>query len=155
VRVDLYDKDTFGSSVKVAIPNTNRGHVFDATVTEDGRLIVAGCYLSETGQRHCFVGFANPDGHVSPMVDTGKFSPMQVSTCDGATVWALGWQRTGTDLDRESFNEPYHVLREYRLADGKIVNSALDRTTFARWSQPALQKFPDLTMRCSGKVLSI
>ena len=43
VRVDLYDKDTLRSSVKVSIPNTNPVHVFDATVTEDGRLIVAGC----------------------------------------------------------------------------------------------------------------
>ena len=42
VRVDLYDKDTLRSSVKVSIPNTNRVHVFDATVTEDGRLIVSG-----------------------------------------------------------------------------------------------------------------
>jgi hypothetical protein len=41
VRVDRYDKDTLRSSVKVSIPNTNRVHVFDATVTEDGRLIVA------------------------------------------------------------------------------------------------------------------
>ena len=156
VRVDLYDKDTFRSSVKVSIPNTNRVHLFDATVTEDGRLIVAGCYLSETGQRHCFVGLANPDGHVSPMVDTGRFSPTQVSACDGATVWAIGWLRTGPDLDRES-NEPYRILREYRLADGKMVNSALERTTFARWPLPGLSGhgFPDLTMRCSGKVLGI
>ncbi|HEX8892263.1 MAG TPA: hypothetical protein VF783_03010, partial [Terriglobales bacterium] len=152
VRVDLYDKDTLRSSVKVSIPNTNRVHVLDATVTEDGRLIVAGCYLPETGQRHCFVGVTNLDGHVSPIVDTGKFSPIEVSTCDGATVWAIGWLRTGPDLDRES-NEPYHILREYRLADGKMVNSALERTTFARWSPPARSShhnFPDLTMRCSG-----
>jgi len=129
VRVDLYDKDTLRSSLKVSIPNTNRVHVFDATVTEDGRLIVAGCYVSETGQRHCFVGLADLDGHVSPIVDTGKFSPTKVSACDGATVWAIGWLRTGPDLDRES-NEPYRIRREYRLADAKMVNSALERTTF-------------------------
>jgi hypothetical protein len=70
------------------------------------------------------------------MVDTGKFSPTQVSTCDGATVWAIGWLPTGRDWDRESFNEPYHIMREYRLADGKMVNSALERTTFARWASP-------------------
>jgi hypothetical protein len=121
VRVDLYDKDTFRSSVKVSIPNTNRVHVFDATVTEDGRLIVSGCYLPENGRRHCFVGVANPDGHVSPIVDTEKFSPMQISTCDGASVWAIGWLRTGPDLDREARDQPYHILREYRLADGKMV----------------------------------
>ncbi|HEX8893537.1 MAG TPA: hypothetical protein VF783_09440 [Terriglobales bacterium] len=43
VRVDLYDKDTLRSSVRVSIPNTNRVHVFDRTVPEDGQLIVAGC----------------------------------------------------------------------------------------------------------------
>ena len=64
VRVDLYDKDTFRSSVKVSIPNTNRVYVSDATATEDGRLIVSGCYLPEKGQIHCFLGLANPDGHV-------------------------------------------------------------------------------------------
>jgi hypothetical protein len=156
VRVDLYDKDTFRSSVKVSIPNTNRVHVFDATVTEDGRLIVSGCYLPENGRRHCFVGIASADGHVSPMVDTGKFSPMQVSTCDGASVWAIGWLRTGPDLDREAL-EPYPILREYRLTDGKMLNSMLQRTTFARWPPPAYSghDFPDLTMRCSGRVLGI
>ncbi|HEX8802220.1 MAG TPA: hypothetical protein VF772_26590, partial [Terriglobales bacterium] len=51
-------------------------------------------------------------------------------------------------------------LREYRLADGKMVNSVLERTTFARWPSPALSGYsghgvPDLTMRCSGKVLGI
>jgi hypothetical protein len=93
---------------------------------------------------------------VSPIVDTGKFSPTKVSTCDGATVWAIGWLRTGPDLDRES-NEPYRILREYRLADGKMVNSALERTTFAPWPLPGFSGhgFPDLTMRCSGKVLGI
>jgi hypothetical protein len=91
------------------------------------------------------------------MVDTGKFSPKQVSTCDGASVWTIGWLRTGPDLDREAFNEPYPILREYRLTDGKMVNSALERTTFARWPPPAFSghDFPDLTMRCSGKVLGI
>jgi hypothetical protein len=157
VRVDLYDKDTFRSSVKVSIPNTHSVHVFDATVTEDDRLIVSGCYLPENGRRQCFVGVANADGRVSPIVDTGKFSPMQVSTCDGASVWAIGWLRTGPDLDTEALDQPYPILREYRLTDGKMVNSALERTTFSRWPPPAYSghDFPDLTMRCSGRVLGI
>jgi hypothetical protein len=157
VRVDLYDKDTLRSSFKVAVPNSNDVSLSDATVTEDGRLIVSGCYFPEKGQIHCFVGVANPDGQVSPMVDTGKFSPIQVSTCDGVTVWAIGWLRTGPDLDRESRDQPYHILREYSLPDGKMVHSTLERTTFAPWAPPALSghDWPDLTMRCSGKVLGI
>ena len=47
VRVDLYDKDTLRSSVKVSIPNSNDVHVFDATVTEDGRLIVSSKAMSD------------------------------------------------------------------------------------------------------------
>lgn len=156
VRVDLYDKDTFRSSVKVLIPKSRDVSVSDATVTEDGRLIVSGCYLPEKGQTHCFVGLANSDGRVSPMVDTGKFSPQQISTCGSVTVWAAGWLRSGPDLDRES-GESYQILREYRLADGKMVNSALERTTFSSWPPPAFSghNFPDFTMRCSGKILGM
>ncbi len=153
VRVDLYDKDTFRSSVKVSIPNSRRVDVSDATVTEDGRLIVSGCYLPENGRRHCFVGVANPDGQVSPMVDTGKFSPMQVSTCEGASVWAIGWLRTGPDLDREALDEPYPILREYRLSDGKMVHRA-GTNDICSWPPPALTpgpNFPVFTMRCPGK----
>jgi hypothetical protein len=83
VRVDLYDKDTLRSSVKVSIPNTNRVHVFDATATKDGRLIVSGCYLSETGQRHCFVGLADPDGHVSLGWDWYRGMSANVPRCMG------------------------------------------------------------------------
>src|SRR5437879_2670516 len=156
-RVDLYDKDTLRSSFKISIPNSRDVSLSDATVTEDGRLIVSGCYLPQKGQIGCFVGIANPDGRVSPMVNTGKFSPIQVSTCDGATVWAIGWVRTGPDLDREARDEPCHILREYRLADGKMVNSTLERTTFEPWPPPAFSghDFPDLTMRCAGKLLGI
>jgi hypothetical protein len=156
-RVDLYDKDTLRSSVKISIPNSRDVSLSDATVTEDGRLIVSGCYLPEKGQIRRFVGIANPDGRVSPMVDTGRFSPKQIDTCGGATVWAIGWVRTGPDLDREATDEPYHILREYRLADGKMVNSTIERTTFAPWSPPAFSghDFPDLTMRCAGKLLGI
>jgi hypothetical protein len=157
VRVDLYDKDTFRSSVKVSIPNSNDAGVSDATVTEDGRLIVSGSYWAEKGLIHGFVGVANPDGRVSPMVDTGMFSPRQVTTCDGASVWAMGWLRSGPYFDRDAWDEPYPILREYRLADGKMVASALERTTFAHWPPPAHSGHdsPDLTMRCSGKLVGI
>jgi hypothetical protein len=80
VRVDLYDKGTFRSSVKVSISDSNDARVSDATVTEDGRLIVSGSYWTAKGRIHGFVGVANPDGHILPMVDTGKFSPRQVTT---------------------------------------------------------------------------
>ena len=87
-RVDLYDKDTLRSSFKISIPNSRDVSLSDATVTEDGRLIVSGCYLPQKGQIGCFVGIANPDGRVSPMVNTGKFSPIQVSTwCHGMGDW--------------------------------------------------------------------
>jgi hypothetical protein len=154
-RVDLYDKDTFRSSVKISIPNSRDVSLSDATVAEDGRLIVSGCYLPEKGQIRCFLGIANADGRVSPMVDTGKFSPKQVSTCDGATVWAIGWVRTGLDLDRESINEPYHILREYRLVDGKMVSSTLERTTVAPWASPSLSQRPDVMMQCRAKILGL
>jgi hypothetical protein len=157
VRVDLYDKDKFRSSVKISIPGSNDTRLFDATVTEDGRLIVSGCYWPEKQPIHCFVGVANADGHISPMVDTGKFSPMQVTTCDGASVWAMGRLRSGPYFDRDAWDEPYPILREYRLTDGKMVASALERTTFAHWPPPASygHDHPDLTMRCSGKILGI
>jgi len=87
-RVDLYDKDTLRSSFKISIPNSRDVSLSDATVTEDGRLIVSGCYLPQKGQIGCFVGIASPDGRVSPMVNTGKFSPIQVSTwCHGMGDW--------------------------------------------------------------------
>jgi hypothetical protein len=157
VRVDLYDKDTFRSSVKVSISDSNDAGVSDATVTEDGRLIVSGSYWTAKGRIHGFVGVANPDGHILPMVDTGKFSPRQVTTCNGASVWAMGWLRSGPYFDRDAWGEPYPILREYRLADGKMVASALERTTFAHWPRPAFSghDFPDLMMRCSGRVLGI
>ncbi len=157
-RVDIYDKDKFRSSVKVLIPDSKDTRVTDATATEDRRIIVSGCYLPWKDHIRCFIGVAHPDGHVSPMVDTGKFSPKQISSCDGATVWAIGWLRTGPDLDRDSPTDPYHILREYRLSDGKMVNSTLERATFALAPGPAVpsgHNYPDLTLRCAGKLLGV
>jgi hypothetical protein len=91
------------------------------------------------------------------MVDTGHFSPKQISACDGTTVWALGWIRSGPDLDREARDESGDILREYRLSDGTMVRSTLKRSMFPPTSRPAFSghDFPDVTMRCSGKLLGI
>jgi hypothetical protein len=94
---------------------------------------------------------------VSPLVDTERFAPMKISTCDGATVWAMGWLRAPPYFDRES-DEPYDVLRLYRLSDGKIIESALARSTFPARSHPSSPggfESPELTMQCRGTTLGI
>ena len=129
-RVDLYDKDKNQASVRVAIPGYSDFSLSDATVTLDGHLIVSGCSFADVGGKiHCFIGLTSRDGHVSPLIDTERFAPMKISTCDGATVWAMGWLRAPPYFDREG-DEPYDVLRLYRLSDGKIVESELPRSSF-------------------------
>jgi hypothetical protein len=156
-RVELYDKDKDQASVKVAIPGYSDLSLSDATVTPDGHLVVSGCsHADEGGKIHCFIGLASRDGHVSPLIDTGTFSPTRISTCDSATVWAMGWLRAPPYFDRES-GEPYDVLRLYRLSDGKIVDSELARNSFPHWSDPSGRgyKSPELTMQCRGTTLGI
>ena len=162
-RVELYDKDKDKdkdkdqASVKVAIPGYSDLSLTDATVTPDGHLVVSGCSRADDGGKiHCFMGLASRDGHVSQLIDTERFAPMQISTCDGATVWAMGWLRAPPYFDRES-DEPYDVLRLYRLKDGKIVESALPRSSFPARSHPARSGSgdPELTMQCRGTTLGI
>ncbi len=108
-RVELYDKDKDQASVKVAIPGYSDLSLTDATVTPDGHLVVSGCsHADEGGKIHCFIGLASRDGRVSPLIDTGRFSATRISTCDGATVWAMGWLRAPPYFDREG-DEPYDV----------------------------------------------
>jgi hypothetical protein len=157
-RVDLYDKDKDHASVKVVISGFSDFSLSDATVTPDGDLVISGCSRADEGGKvHCLIGLASRDGHVSPLIDTGAFSPTRISTCDGATVWAMGWLRAPPNFDRES-DEPYDVLRLYRLSDGKIVDSELARNTFPAWPGPSLPgefELPDLTMQCRGATLGI
>lgn len=153
-RVDLYDKDKDRASVKVVILGYSDLTLSDATVTQDGRLIVSGCsHADEGGKIHCFIGLASREGRVSPIVDTERFAPRKISTCDGETVWAMGWLRAPPYFDREG-NEPYDVLRLYRLRDGKIVDSELPRSSFERWPIGGLG-LPELTMQCRGTTLGI
>jgi hypothetical protein len=81
---------------------------------------------------------------------------MKISTCDGSTVWAMGWLRAPPYFDREG-DEPYDVLRLYRLGDGKIIESELPRSSFPARSSPVRAGFgsPDLTMQCRGATLGI
>ncbi|MGH9499411.1 MAG: hypothetical protein ACRD3L_09740 [Terriglobales bacterium] len=151
-RVDLYDKDKSRASIKVAISGYSDLELVDATVTQDGRAIVTGCAdADEDGTIHCFIGLASREGRVSPVVDTERFVPDVISTCDGEAVWAMGWQRAASDPYRED-DKPYNVLRQYRLGDGKIVASELPRSSFryAPTDRP-----PTLTMQCRGKLLGI
>jgi hypothetical protein len=157
-RVDLYDKDKIQVSIKAAIPGYSDFHFHDGTVTPDGHVIVSGCSFADIGgEVHCFIGLANRDGHVSPLVDTGRFAPGRISTCDGATVWAMGWLRAPDFFGSES-HKPYDVLRLYRLADGKIVTSALPRNSFPKRSHPSEPggfQSPELTMQCRGTKLGL
>jgi hypothetical protein len=153
-RVELYDKDKNVASVKAAIPGYSGLTLSDATVTPDGHLIISGCSRADVGGKiHCFIGLAGRQGRVSPIVDTGRFAPRTISTCDGETVWAMGWLRAPPYFDREG-NEPYHVLRLYRLRDGKIVDSELPRRSFAHWPIAGFGS-PELTMQCRGSILGI
>lgn len=156
-RVDLYDKDTMRSSVRVSIPRARDLSVSDATVTEDGRLIVSGCYLPYSGRIHCFIGVAHSDGSLSPTVDTGLFSPRQISTCDGTSVWAMGWLRSGPDLDwAPPPDDPYHVLREYQLSDGKMVDSVLERTSLPFGGMPVISwRGQEQYLSCREQVLGM
>ncbi|MGA9965566.1 MAG: hypothetical protein WBQ10_10225 [Terriglobales bacterium] len=129
----------------------------DATVTLDGHLIISGCSFADVGGKiHCFIGLASRDGHVSPLIETVRFAPMKVSTCDGETVWAMGWLRAPPYFDRES-DEPYDILRLYRLSDGKIIDSELPRSSFPAKSAPVRAGFgsSELTIQCRGTTLGI
>jgi len=153
-RVELYDKDKSQVSVKVTIPGFSSFSLSDATVTPNGKLIVAGCAHADIGGKiHCFIGIAAHDGRVSPMVDTDRFAPMNISTCDDSTVWALGWLRAPPDFDRES-DEPYNTLRLYRLGDGKIVDSIFPRQSFPPHSALFVGP-PEVTMQCRDTKLGI
>src|ERR1700680_2364368 len=157
-RVDLYDKDKNVASVKVIIPGYGDFSLSDATVTPDGRLIISGCGRADVGGKiHCFLGIASRDGRVSPVVDTERFAPRAISTCDGETVWAMGWRRAPPYFDRERENdEPYDVLRLYRLRDGKIVDSELPRDFAPHHYNPSsMAGTPDLAMQCRGTTLGI
>jgi hypothetical protein len=157
-RVDLYDKDKNVASVKVTTPGYSDFSLSEGTVTPDGHLVISGCsHADEGGKIHCFIGLTSRDGHVLPLIDTGRFAPMKISICDGATVWAMGWLRAPPYFDRES-DEPYDVLRLYRLKDGKIVESALPRSSFPARSNPSSPggfESPELTMQCRGTTLGI
>ena len=156
-RVDLYDRDKNQASAKVVIPGYSDFSLSDATVTPDGHLLISGCSFADVGGKiHCFIGPASRDGHVSPLIDTERFAPMKISTCDGVAVWAIGWLRAPPYFDREG-DEPYDVLRLYRLSDGKIIESELPRSSFPVRSSPSRAGFgsPDLTMQCRGTTLGI
>jgi hypothetical protein len=153
-RVDLYDKDKNRASIRVVIPGYGDFSLSDATVTVDGRLIISGCGRTDVGGKiHCFLGIASRDGRVTPIVDTERFAPRVISTCDGETVWALGWLRSPPYFDREG-DEPYDVLRLYRLKDGKVITSELPRKSFEHWPVGGFGS-PELTMQCRGTTLGI
>jgi hypothetical protein len=105
------------------------------------------------GKIHCFVGLSSREVRVSPIVDTERFAPRRISTCDGETVWVMGWLRAPPYFDREG-DGPYDVLRLYRLRDGKIVDSELPRSSFEHWPIGGLG-LPELTMQCRGTTLGI
>jgi len=155
-RVDVYDKDKSRTSIKVNIPRTNGDiSLTDATITPEGKVIVSGSAMLVGGKHFQFVGVGNRDGRVSPLVDTARFVVTQVSTCDEGTVWTLGWLRAGPNLDEDS-REPYPILRQYRLSDGKMLASALKRTSFAHHpTSRGVFQLPNVRMQCRGNILGI
>jgi hypothetical protein len=157
-RVDLYDKDSMVSSTRVKFSESADARVYDAIVTSTGRLLVAGSYQPGTGDWHGFVGFPDAEGQVSPIVDTGSFSPTKLSTCDdGATVWTIGWSRNSWNSGGRK-HEPYDALRQYSFSSGRLLVSTLDTATFPKFPEPGqsgLSHFPDLMMQCHDKTLGI
>ena len=133
--VDLYDRNSLRLTVTAQIPGAEETSLTDAAVAKTGELIVSGSAKLKSGEYRRFVALADHNGQVSRLVDTGGYAPTRVTTCDGITAWTLGWERTpaGTELE-----ESYAVLRQYRLSDGALLASALDRTSFPKWPVPAL-----------------
>lgn len=156
-RVDLYNKDSIYSSIKIKFPDNADVHVYDAIVTTKGRLIVSGCYKTDidSSNWHCFIGFANSDERVSPIVDTKEFTPQTISTCDdGATVWAFGRSRKSWNNERHA-HDPYDALRQYDMADGRVKTSTLGTSTLSSGISSAGGNPPDQIMQCHDKTLGL
>ena len=154
-RVDLYDKDSIRSSIKVKFPGNADVRLYDAIVTKNGRLIVSGCYKPDISDWHCFIGFPNAEGRVSQIVDTKELEPRTISTCDdGATVWAFGRSRHSWN-DAKRVHDPYDALRQYDMTDGRLKTSMLSTSTFSQGPDAGEMSAPHQIMQCHDKTLGL
>ncbi|HZR27504.1 MAG TPA: hypothetical protein VFA71_01885, partial [Terriglobales bacterium] len=154
-RVDLYDKDSLYSSIKVKFPDNAEVWLYDAIVTTSGRLIVSGWYKPDVGEIHDFIGMPDIEGHVSPIIDTGSFIPRMITTCDnGATIWAVGGSRN-TWNPNTRVHDPRDVLRQYSFSDGSMKTSLLSTATLSMGPDAANVNAPDQIMQCHNETLGI
>ena len=154
-RIDLYDKNSIRTSVKVKFPDNADVRLYDAIVTADGHLIVSGSYKPDVGEIHDFIGMPDIEGHVSPIIDTGSFIPRMISTCDnGATIWAMGGSRN-TWNPNTRVHDPHDALRQYIFSDGSMKTSLLSTATLSMGPDAVNVNAPDQIMQCHDKTLGI
>src|SRR5262249_46677606 len=71
-----------------------------------------------------------------------------ICTCDGETVWALGFFHK---LEAPNPRTSYSILRQFRLSDGKELRAVLDRLSFPRSPLPVEGgSVGDLYLQCRG-----
>jgi hypothetical protein len=151
--VILYDRD--GHIAREAIvwfEDARSVSIISAAVTTSGKLVVAGGTINSAGVIANFIAEIGNDGHISRVVRTSPFLPVQICSSDEeGTVWSFGFDR-----DQEGRGVVNSlVLRQYSFEKGQL-QAMLDRSTLGpAWSLYNGHYPGELNLRCNSQTVGI
>lgn len=140
--VTLFGRDGSKSlEVSFWFPGSQRVAVTSAAVSHRGGVLASGEADRADGTRAPFIAFANAQGQMTDVIQTGAFYPRNVCEAPDGSIWAFGGM-----MWNPSKQEPFpgNVLRRFDLRKGETA-SYIAQSSFPARIQPDALSF----IRCS------
>jgi len=120
--------------------------VDDATVSRSGDLFVSGGTTSAAGAIANFIAQIDRTGHVSRVVRTTPFLPVNICAAEDGTVWSYGFDRD----ERGKSVRTGALLRQYSLETGQL-RAMLDVSTLnsSGWTLTDGRYPGEISLRCT------
>jgi hypothetical protein len=122
--IELYDKSgslIFAAPIK--IEDATKFYVRDVSVSTSGTVAVAMAAVTGDGAIADLIAEIQGDG-IHRIIRTSPFRAAQICTTDDGMVWAYGWERDSTGVDRHG---DHAMLREFSFEHGQL-RSAMKRS---------------------------
>jgi hypothetical protein len=108
--------------------------VFDLSARRDHTAVAVTQAVNAGEQRAWLTMSLDATGKVVGQFRTNPYAALDVAVDDAGNIWTLG-----VDYDAKDHKADYNILREYSQ-DGRIVTTALPRSSFAPGLEPAMNK---------------
>ena len=122
-------------------PGSQRVLIYSATVAADGKLIAGGKAEKSDGSFAPFIALVDSAGHLTDVIQTLGFAPLNVCQAPDGTIWSFGTP----GYNDQSEPNPGNTLRHYDFRKGEL-GSYLARSTFPRRPSPGVLSY----IRCSS-----